>query len=284
MNADKTLKLIDTHLENTQESGNRWHLGASVLGRECAREIWYKYRWCKEVRHKGQLLRLFERGHLEEDRFVKYLRDIGCEVWDVNPETGKQFTISAVEGHLGGSLDGVGKGIPDIPPDEAFLTEFKTSNDKGFKTLQKEGVKKAKHEHYVQTQLYMNQYDLKYCLYMAVNKNTDELYLEVIELDARVAGQYLERGKMIIMSNEPPPRVSNTPGWYKCKMCDYHGVCHKGEEVAMNCRTCRHSKPHENRQWVCTLHGEVYAKPTGDEISMTEVGCAQYHVLESLEG
>lgn len=287
--ATLTVDAINQLVADNQDSSHRWHLGASLLGRECARELWYTYRWIKKIYHDGRLLRLFDRGDREESVFIEYLRSLGCQVWDIDPDTGKQFTISSVEGHLGGSLDGVAIGIPDVPEeDEAALTEFKTFAEKYFKKLVKEGLRATKPEHYVQMQLYMNQYGLKYGVYFAVNKNNDELHIEVIELDKRVASQYLERGKMIIMTHEPPPKVHNDPSWWKCKQCDYHSVCHGDDMPDKNCRTCRHSKPGDKAKWICTLTGEIFSKPKPNEdgvkpISPMEFGCGDHHYLPCFE-
>src|SRR5205823_6534586 len=88
------------------EGSRREHLGASELGDVCARRLYYKFRWFRDVQHSGRLSRLFNRGQLEEARFVEWLRAIGFQVWNVD-ENGKQFHIARSNLHLGGSIDGV---------------------------------------------------------------------------------------------------------------------------------------------------------------------------------
>lgn len=70
------------------DKGPRHHLGASIIGRECWREIWYSWRWASPVQFEGRMLRLFDRGHEEEHRFADWLRLIGCEVEQYDPTTG----------------------------------------------------------------------------------------------------------------------------------------------------------------------------------------------------
>ncbi len=214
----------------------RKHLGASLIGRECARQLWYSFHWTRDVVHSGQLLRLFNRGHLEEARFMAMLRNIGCEVWSMD-ENGKQYRIGGHDLHFGGSLDTVLRGCPDLP-DEAMLGEFKTHNDNSFTKLQGSGVRSAKFEHYVQQQVYMGSFGLQHSLYLAVNKNNDELYGEIVTFDKEQFDKFLVRAGTIIYSAEPPARISNTPGWYQCKFCDFTKVCFQGEVPAVNCRTC----------------------------------------------
>lgn len=83
--ASHIVELIDGHIARTQVAGDsdntpRSHLGASVLGVDCDRERWYTYRWATKRDFEGRMLRLFDRGHKEEHRFVTWLRLIGCEV------------------------------------------------------------------------------------------------------------------------------------------------------------------------------------------------------------
>jgi hypothetical protein len=82
-----------------------------------------------------------------------------------------------MRGHFGGSLDGVAKGLPEAPKTPAVL-EFKTHNDKSFTDLVKNKVQASKPQHYDQMNIYMGLMELDRALYMAVNKNTDDLYTE----------------------------------------------------------------------------------------------------------
>src|SRR5690606_58877 len=68
------------HIEANAESEFRGHLGGSLIGRKCSRQLWYTFRWAGKEQFKGRMLRLFERGHKEEFRFVKYLMDVGINV------------------------------------------------------------------------------------------------------------------------------------------------------------------------------------------------------------
>lgn len=230
----------------------RSHLGASVLGGECGRALWYGFRWYTKPHFTGRLLRLFNRGHLEEARFIAMLLTIGCKVYQQD-ENGKQFRISDVGGHLGGSGDGVVIGIPDLPEGLPALLEFKTHNDASFKALVKEGVRGAKFEHYVQMNIYMRKMGLSVALYGAVNKNNDELYMELVYLDHATADTFLERGRKVIMMTEAPAKLNNSPGWFACKFCDHKPVCHLNMNPERTCRSCAHSTPHEDGKWYCNV-------------------------------
>ena len=84
--------------EAQASSGFRAHLGASLIGKDCERALWFDFRWTTVHRHPGRLLRLFETGQLEEARLVRNLRSIGATVLEVDPETdqprGMTITLS----------------------------------------------------------------------------------------------------------------------------------------------------------------------------------------------
>ena len=68
------VKQIDKDVQEDEgRKKGRTHLGASVLGRKCLRQIWYGWRWAHVVQHQGRLLRLFRRGHREEPNFIRLL-------------------------------------------------------------------------------------------------------------------------------------------------------------------------------------------------------------------
>lgn len=258
-----TQQAIDAAIEAAQDTGFRSHLGGSMIGRECAREVWYGFRWFKRSRHEARLLRLFDRGNLEEARFVEWLRAAGVHVEEVDPETGKQWRVSDHAGHFGGSLDALLRGLPDwSDPDDELLGEFKTHNDKSFQKLKKEGVAGAKWEHYVQMQVYMHLAELPAALYMAINKNDDELYTELVEYNPEVASEYIHRAWKIINTNEPPDRINESPGWYKCKWCGYSDVCHYNAPVEPNCRNCAHATATLDGEgsWLCRRYNYPLSK------------------------
>ena len=272
MKAIKTLSAIDTIIEAEQEREHRAHLGASVLGRKCMRQVWYVWRWAAKELFDGRRLRLFERGQLEEPRFFDYLKKIGCEVWPLNPETGKQWRVTFANGHGGGSADGIGRGIPDLPAGTPFLVECKTHNDKSFKELEKEGLCGAKPEHFAQTQIYTVKLELPAALYMAANKNDDSLHLEVIQPNPTFVATLLSRAEDIVASETPPEKINRSPAFYICRFCHFKDICHSGMKPEQNCRTCYFSKPIAGGEWICQKFN--YPLTTKQQ----RLGCQEYRM------
>ena len=195
------------------ETEPRRHLGASVIGEECSRRVWYLFHWWKPEVFTARMLRLFNRGHREEERFVQWLRAIGYQVYDVDPNTGDQWRIKAVKGHFGGSLDGIG-GVP-YPELNGLhmLLEFKTHNAKSFAKLKKDKVAKSKPRHYKQMCTYGRAYQYRVGLYFAICKDDDDIHVEIVELDWSLGDDMYRRADEIINARLPPPR--NAPGSWR---------------------------------------------------------------------
>lgn len=310
------VKAINSKLERDQDTEGRRHLGGSMIGRKCNRQLWYGFRWASMPKLSGRMLRLFNRGHLEEDRFIGYLRSVGVEYypfqpadyvlayhaesscyikysleeWNNRPAEGspldflddvtghvahthaarlqgidipdeKQIRILDVDGHFGGSLDGIGRYFPGVtqelglPHDEWGLGEFKTHGKKSFEKLIAEGLERAKPEHYTQMQVYMFKKGLKFGLYLAVCKDTDRLHAVFVLADSMKGQATISKARDIIYARTPPPKISNSPAWFECKFCDDAKVCHEGAPMQKNCRTCVFSNPAPDGRWYCGQYG-----------------------------
>lgn len=274
------------HMDDAFREGDepfRTHMGASLIGEECPRSIWYGWRWATRPYFDGRILRLFNRGHLEEARFIAMFLMIGCQVFQQDAN-GKQFRISHAEGHFGGSGDGVVVGLPELNAGQACLLEFKTHSDKSFQELVKKGVREAKPQHYVQMQVYMRKMCLAVALYGAVNKNNDEIHLEYVFVDGALADQYLDRGEKLVWMNEPPTGISTSPGFFKCRFCNHRPVCQMGKEPDLNCRTCEYSKPVPGPAWVCTnpANADLLGNPVVIDKAQQFTGCTKYEKHRSL--
>jgi hypothetical protein len=265
----------------------RTHLGASVIGDDCQAKAWNAFRWLKFEEANGQQLRLFNRGHLEEARFVRWLELVGFEVREFDPVTKKQFRILGCKGHFGGSLDAMAKPPAKygINEDLIFLGEFKTHNEKNFAKLAGPkpawrdmgkprhggaGVIASKPMHFKQMCSYGRAYKFKYGLYCAVNKDTDELYFEIVELDWRQADDLFRKAEGIVFSQTRPPKIANVASFFDCKFCDFSGLCHGDEVPVKNCRSCRNAFPVEDAQWFCQVH------QSNIPAHIIKVGCDSY--------
>ena len=245
----------------------RGYLGASSIGTECERALWYSFRGLTPPSFDGRLYRLFETGDLEEFRFVKELKEIGVEVHEVGPD-GKQFEINALGGHFSGHMDGAALHVPvskGLRSTKWHVLEFKTCNAKTFAKLEKDGVQATFVKHYAQMQTYMGGTGMRRALYLARNKNTDHLYSERVKFDAEFHRVVLEKAERIISTSRPPERVTDRQDSWACKFCDAYTLCWGVDragvepEVAVpipskTCRSCCHATANTNADfatWDC---------------------------------
>lgn len=276
--SSQTREAIFAAYESDSGDGFRTHLGASLIGKECERALWFDFRWVTRAKHPGRLLRLFETGQLEEARLVLNLRRTGATVIEVDPETGRQFRVQAHGGHFGGSLDGIAINLLEAPKSWHVL-EFKTHSTKSFADLLSKKVKNSKPLHFAQMQIYMHMMSIKRAMYLAVCKENDDVYVERLEVDPVFAKGLLDKAQRIIFASTPPQRISSDPTWYQCRMCDHAPVCHVNQVNAaaaeINCRTCLHATPVEGG-WHCARHD----KALND--AQQRVACTQHLFIPSL--
>jgi hypothetical protein len=252
-------------------------LGISVgeIGHACDRYLWYNFRWASAPEViDGQKISIFRTGDMWEERMVADLEAIGCVV------EGQQDRLRLVSGHVRGKIDGRVMGVIEAPSTE-HLAEFKSSNAKGFAKIKKDGVRKAKPQHYGQLQLGMHGLGLTRAIYYVTNKDTDERYVERVKYDFEFCARILAKAERIIRSDEPPAKLHEDPAAkmaFECGWCKHKAVCHEGAAPRHTCRSCLHSSPemHGDAAWSCAR----WQKP----LSMDEqrLGCPNHLHIPAL--
>src|SRR3990167_3048568 len=274
---------IDRYCVEALQDGPREHLGASVIGEPCYAKLWNDFRWLKQEQFEGRILRLFERGKLEESRFVKLLTGVGFEVREL-ADNGEQWRMSGCNNHFGGSLDAIAKPPAryDVPNDLILPNEYKTHGEKSFSDLVKNGVRVSKPMHYAQLCCYGRAYGYRYGLYLAVNKNTDHLWPEIVPLDWDLADTLYRKADSVIHAKEQPPKIAQVATFYTCKTCVHSGICHNGELPEKNCRSCKFAVPVERGEWACTNDNSIFSTErtcyTLDQDTI-KAGCDQWSAI-----
>ena len=307
-NSRKFVEALDDATEQLLTAGDppRYHLGPSSLSGSCAREAWYSFRRALQPKVGGRMKRLWNRGHDEEHRVVRWLRATGVEVrdyrqrllyaydraeghsyqlvdWDADwkqffnwyndvhddplhisvatdlGEGPKQWGfVDEQTAHLKGSSDGRLRGVEEWFPEVAGygwgLFENKTHAEKYFRDLVRKGLKAAMPSHYNQMQTYMGKHGLSWGLYVAVNKNDDDIHVEIVWHASEVSEFRIDLGRKVIAAREAPPRAAEDPSWFVCRMCDYRGVCHYDEPVAKSCTSCIFATAEPDGSWRCGVH------------------------------
>ena len=224
--------LIDTGLQRARaRQAVRQYLGASRLGVACERALQYEYAQApvdagREVH--GRILRIFERGHVNEDCMVGWLRDAGFDL-RTHKADGEQFGFSAADGRLQGHIDGVFVGGPDGFAYPA-LWENKCMGSKSWRDLEKNRLAVAKPVYAAQVAIYQAYLELHEhpAIFTAVNADTMEIYAELVPFDAALAQRMSDRAVKVITATaagELLPRAFVDPTHFECKFCAWQDRC-----------------------------------------------------------
>jgi hypothetical protein len=238
---------IDAALVSIKETDKpRGYLGGSRIGLECLRQLGYEYHSGKAAseaydrdpegyrrKHNfdGGILRIFALGHVVENEVARLMRLAGFHLrthrengsqfgWATatDPETGK----SRMRGHADGIIDDAPFALP-FP----LLWECKSMKATKWKETVSRGVLAVYPVYFGQIQTYMAYLDLKNALFTSYNKDTSELYFELVPFDQQCAQNLTDRGVYVLQTKSPKelPRVTEDQTNFRCKFCDYAKDC-----------------------------------------------------------
>ena len=216
----------------------RQYLGASRLGVSCERALQFEYAGAPVDPGRGlsgRTLRIFEVGHVLEDLAIRWLRLTGFEL-HTRKKDGGQFGFSVAGGRIRGHVDGIfSDGPADLGLSFPMLFECKTMNDKNWKACVKSGVAISKPVYAAQVAIYQAYMESSIpgisdhpALFAAINKDTQELWFELVPFDGGLAQRMSDRAVRVIQATEAGeqlPRIATEPGYYECKYCAWAHRC-----------------------------------------------------------
>lgn len=215
-----TKRLIDDAIsKRAREKQQRNYVGGSILGTSCDAALWY------DIKHPvviddPRVNRIFDMGNLIEDYVIRLIEEAGITIHKRDSD-GNQFGF--IDTPIAGHIDGVLIGIPESSVPHLF--ENKSMNDSNFNKFKKEGLKNYSEKYWAQVQVYMHYMKLTRCLFVAMNKDNQELHFERVEYSEMEAVYYINRGKEIYAATERPPRRYNTKAAFGCKFCSHRDRC-----------------------------------------------------------
>ena len=269
--------------KQTFEGGLNAKLPLSQIGEECEGELWLNFHWAARATFTSKSQRTMFIGSLYEAHAIRDLKSVGIKVFKVvdgemielTGEVGeKQEKIFGATGHETGKFDGRCIGVLEAPKTEHLL-EIKTIKQEKFKVLEKQGLEKAEWNYYCQMQAYMKLTGLKRGLFMAVNKNNGEYYIERVRADKEFANDLQRKVVDVVTAEEPPQRGYAEDHW-KCKWCSVREVCEQEKDPLETCRSCTYSDMENNGKWICT--NKVISDDGNYSLSYDEQvkGCSHY--------
>lgn len=256
-------ELIYSSKEKKYNNWERTHYGASLLGTSCLRRSWLDFRKAKAEKISGQKLRLFERGDIEEPRIANELKKIpGIEViYKKNARSYGHFQ----DGHFSGTLDILSRGWEDnelgLTKEDWVNTEVKTFKSTRWNRWVKEGIVRSDYQYYVQAQSYMGYKNLKFTVIIGVNKDTDEIHIEIIKFYLMDFNNLKKVAQETIHGSIPVRTFSDASYVNRfgdgCKNCKFCGLCWYGEKPDVNCRTCQFIEPLKDGTWRCNKKNKI---------------------------
>lgn len=240
--ADRINALVDAALIAEREATPpRTYLGASRLGHACERALQFEFVGAPKdegADFGGQTLRIFEIGHQLEDLAIRWLRAAGIDLYTRkgNRPDGDQFGFSVAGGRIRGHVDGI---IVDAPAalglNTPALWECKTMNAKNWRACVKEGVTVSKPVYAAQIAIYQAYMEATVprisaapALFTAINKDTAELYHELVPFDAALAQRMSDRAVRILQATDAGdllPRIAASRDFFECRFCSHAERC-----------------------------------------------------------
>lgn len=204
----------------------RAYIGASSIGSECPRKLWYQLKGYPQ-KYDAKSLRRFDDGHAVEERILNWLRQIpNIKLW-THDENGEQFGFSTLGGLYQGHYDGVIE-IDGI----LYVLEIKASTKQG--DLIRLGEKfpepfvleQWNEEYYAQAMTYCKFANIENHLLICADAGGRKLHIVRTPYNAEYADALLMKAERIANAKEPPNKVGGR-NYFKCKMCSFYGECYK---------------------------------------------------------
>ena len=248
----------------------RGYAGISGAGEPCLRKRQFDHYFTAKGEINARTQRIFNVGHIFENILNDELKALGYEMF------GEQSNLTLLDGKLLGHNDGVIRGIPEAPK-TVHVLEIKTMNEKAFKDVKKNGVRKSKWTYFVQMQLYAKAMKLDRALFIAINKNTCEYYIERVYKDKDVIDEVLNKTIDVFESEFLLPRISDKKSYYACGWCSYKDACHDSAPIEKTCRSCIASTFVKGIIWNCWRHKKDLDRD--EQI----VACKDYVIMEMFD-
>jgi hypothetical protein len=206
------------------EENTRQYLGASAVGSECLRKI--QFDWMCDPVHASRTRDIFRRGHLLEALSREHFIRAG---FTFAPD--ERLGFRAAGGLFRGHADGIVTAGPELPGvGYPCLWEHKALGNKGWKSLERDGLEKAYPQYAAQCWLYQVYLDITEhpAIFTAVNSNTMGRLHLLHPFNAERAQAWSDRAVAVIeatRAGELLPRAYDDPTDWRCKCCSHRDRC-----------------------------------------------------------
>lgn len=200
----------------------RTYVSTSGIGRDCLRQIQYDFVAApKDAGGEFQpgTLRIFQAGHMLEDVVSGWLKAAGFDLRTARAD-GSQFGFTTLNGRFKGHIDGCLVSGP-VEMEYPALWENKALGISSWNDTVKRGVRISKPVYAAQIALYQAYMGLPNpALFTALNRDTWELFCELVPFDAALAQEMSDRAVQVVQAtdaHELLPRAASSPTAAMCK-------------------------------------------------------------------
>jgi len=208
-------------IENIPSSDDRKprdYIGASIIGSDCLRQIWYEFKGFESEDVPSKMRRTWEIGRALEGTILRWIKETGIELFSDWPQLEAEG-MPYFKGHVDSIWMKDGKAFAII--------EAKTAKDSSFNKFVKSGLQMWNPQYYAQVQAYMGMSGIHLAYIIVLNKDNSDISDEMVNFDGAFYQDLILKAKMVARAEMPPPRVNNSPLWFQCKMCKFNKECHK---------------------------------------------------------
>jgi hypothetical protein len=216
------VKLINDMLANRKPDEERRYIGASSIGNECSRAIWYSYNAIQGLPFDPALKTTFEVGKRLESMLLDYVEETGLRI--ERPGYGNDWLfcqdseVPIFQGHLDAILH--------VHVDSPSVLEIKTAKNSRFQLFKKYNLKQAHYPYFLQLQSYMGMMGFQQAVILIINKDTSELHSEWVDFEEHIYRQLRIKALAISTIDCPPEKINKSPLFYLCNRCKYKDICH----------------------------------------------------------
>ncbi len=211
MKTGKLTKIIES--QKVKDEERRTYIGASSIGSECLRQIWYDFTGAPASPIPLKLKRTFEIGKRLEGMVIDLMNDAGVGTVDSPPFADAMFP------YFQGNVDAL---LFEL---NAIL-EIKTAKNASYNLFVKSGLRKWNPKYFAQIQSYMGMSGIPLAYILVINKDNSDLWDEEVNFDPDFYESLRQKAKLIFEAKTPPPRISSTPIWHQCRICKFKDICH----------------------------------------------------------
>lgn len=215
--ANNTLAHKIESIQSQDDRPPRDYIGASIIGSDCLRQIWYEFKGFESADVPSKIRRTWDIGRALESTILGWIKETGIELADTWHDLEAQG-VPYFKGHV----DSVW-----MKDGEVFaIIEAKTAKDSSFNKFVKSGLMTWNPQYYAQVQSYMGMSGIHIAYIIVLNKDSSDISDEMVTFDDAFYQGLIEKATMVASANSPPPKVNGSPLWYQCKGCKFNKVCH----------------------------------------------------------